>query len=245
MDIELRNLERIAKTSRNQADLERFYNALERRGVDLRPLVIRVDHDPDTDSPLDYDGWKLHVIVPSRRFHHVSPESVGFVETNKGYIPNIGLRRRFKVGLAFMVDYYEHGLCRWSLSSGFGKSGDRWDTAEGIAVLIWEQPVKNLGPKTYEARAQDAKNILETYTMWCNGETYWYDIQVGAGPDEGDDIGSCGGFIGRKAVVEAIQEELDEYWAYRPVRFVGRGGEAISWDGRTWEEGDFDEEDAE
>ena len=243
-DEQLRELERLAQQG-GPLDRERFYTALLRKGVDLRPLNIRIDHDPDTESPLEYDGWKLHVLHNLRRWSHVDPESVGFVYNDvKGtYAPNIGLRKKLKVGLAFWVDYYEHGLCSWGLAGG---TMDRWDTSPGAAILVWEQPSKNLGPKTYEAREKDAANTLETYTMWCNGNTYYYDIEVGHSEDEddiGEDIGSCGGYIGEDSVLEGIKESIGTYWQYVPVHFVG--GCAFvgdDWRGRTWNPSDYGDE---
>lgn len=72
----------------------------------------------------------------------------------------------------FLVDVYEHGQCRHSLS-GTGYQCP-WDTTDGSGVLVAlgsDIAEYTHDGKTYTLRDQ-AANLLDTYTQWCNGEVY-------------------------------------------------------------------------
>jgi hypothetical protein len=59
---------------------------------------------------------------------------------------NPGLRSKLRTGLAFFASYYQHGRCVWFLP-GEGPNCP-WDSVRVAGLLVWEQPVENLGPKT-------------------------------------------------------------------------------------------------
>ena len=89
-------------------------------------------------------------------------------------------------------------------------------------MLVWEGPVKDLGPKTYADREKDATAFLGVYTDWCNGACYWFriteEVTLPCGHTEiKDDDCSIGGFIGDDGLAEAIACELGG----EKARFIG------------------------
>ena len=159
------------------------------------PKIITIENDPFAENPADFDGaWKLYSFSHKHRSYK---DRETFFPDGK---PTLALRNKLRVGLAFVLDYYEHGLCCWSLS-GNGPSC-RWDTARGAGLLVWEHPPSDMGAKSMEDRKKDAAGFLETYTAWCNGEIYGYSVEevvtLPCGHTEIRDVpdGSCCGFYG-------------------------------------------------
>lgn len=70
-------------------------------------------------------------------------------------------------------------------------------------ILLWTGKPGDIGAKTLEGRADDARDFLESYNAWANGHCYWFSLI------ENDNvIESIGGFIGDEALSEAISESL-------------------------------------
>src|SRR6185437_5228951 len=125
--------------------------------------TIHSNHDDSPECPMDaYDGqWRLYSFRRDS-IHRENPER--FFPNGK---PNIGLRRKMQVGLAFLLDYFEHSLGRYDIA-GTGPN-DQWDTSHNAGLLVWEHKPGDMGAKTYEARQKDAEAFLETYNNWMNG----------------------------------------------------------------------------
>lgn len=174
-----------------------------------RRLLVHVGYDDDTESPSDREaGWGFRLISFGRR--HVNHEDPSKFFGDNGR-PVLWLRNKLKAKTAFFLSYYEHGLCRWPLS-GEGPHC-QWDSVDVAGLLLWEGKAKDLHPLP-QPRVAAARAFLEEYTDWCNGECYWYSIEDA---DTGEEVDSCGGFIGWDAVREAITE----YTEGELVRFVG------------------------
>jgi len=167
-------------------------------------MKLTIEYDHDTESPIENGAWELHSF---NRCHR------NFAHPEKFLPPDIGLRRKLNCGTAFLLAYYEHGLCNWSLS-GEGPQC-RWDSVQCAGVLIYKDPIKYL-PKTYQERANMARSFLEEYTTWCNGECYWYRIEEEimcnecGNVKENTEIDSCGGFIGMEWLAEHLKAEHPE-----------------------------------
>lgn len=153
--------------------------------------VLRIEHDSDCESPLEFDNW---------RFCSFSRRHNSFVDPDELELNSLGMRRKFACGTAFMLSYYEHGNCAWSLL-GAGQQC-QWDTVNGAGVLIWQGKAKDLGA-TVEKRREVAAAVLENYTDWCNGNCYWYSLE----DSEGETVDSCGGFIGEKWLAEYVNKQ--------------------------------------
>lgn len=176
--------------------------------------IILLWHDQDAESPTEYDGaWKLYSF--SRR-HKAFKHPDHFFEDGA---LNAELQRKLDSGLAFLLSYYEHGLCVWSLK-GTGPQCP-WDSVDVAGILVWEHAEDEMGATTVEARTKDAASFLESYTAWCNGQVYGFTIEdertLPCGHTERVDLESCGGYYGNdlKCMAEAIREGLNGDKDYR------------------------------
>lgn len=167
----------------------------------MSKYTVQIHHDEECDCPCENDGsWQFYSFS-SRHNRYKNPEE--FLTPNLK--PKLGTLNKLRVGLAFFLDYYEHGLCVWSVS-GEGPQ-DRWDTAKFAGIAVWEENPSNMGAKTYEDRKADCRSAAEEYTNWCNGQCYGYIIVDNENNDE--IVDSCFGFIG-DYIAEAIQEAMPE-----------------------------------
>jgi hypothetical protein len=170
-----------------------------------RNLRLEIGHEINNDVPdAGYDGWKL-VSFGRKHVNYEDPDKYvkAFDSRTKEVTPaSIGLKKKLHFGLAFFLSYYEHGQGAWSLI-GEGTQ-DQWDTAYLAGLLIWTGKSGDIGAKTLEGRAEDARDFLEHYNAWANGETYWFKL---TGVD-GEEIESFGGLIGAEALSEVVGEEL-------------------------------------
>ncbi len=170
-----------------------------------RNLIVTVGQDSDVDCPdSGYDGWKL-VSFGRKHVNHDDPANYvkEFDRRTMEVTPaTIGLARKLNVGLAFWLSYYQHGLGCWSLK-GEGPQCP-WDTAPLAGILIWTGKPTDIGAKTLDDRAADARNYLESFNDWANGNCYWFRLT-----DEcGEEIEGFGGLIGAEALAEVVGESL-------------------------------------
>lgn len=166
-----------------------------------RKLTLNLGHDSDVEEPdSGYDGWKLWSFSRKHtNFKH--PDEF----TNIGYI------RKFQVGLAFRLSYYEHSGCAWSIrGNSHPMHRCPWDSVDFAGVLVWTGKPGDIGAKTYDDRLKDASQFIETYNHWVNGNCYWYSLEEE--DYHGRDITSmnhcgCGGYIGWDDIKTAIRDE--------------------------------------
>lgn len=206
-----------AKKTKNKVNQERI-------------LVITVDtYYMGNESPNDWGGWKV-TSFNRRHSHFQEPESLGLSldldEQGFPIIEDADLKAKFEKGLAFFLSYSEHGNCSWDLNRT-GRLAFDFDRASIGGIVTWESTEDDIGAKTVEDRAKDAEGFLETYTMWCNGETYEYTIEgfkkcSECGHDkEGEDLTSSCALIGSDHVEGALNEamgELDDEWKDAKIR---------------------------
>jgi len=183
-------------------------------------IKVTIEPDSDCENPVNDDStWTLisfnrnHVGYESPDNYleakYDSSRSGTNVKERTSIEPaNITIRNKMKAGTAFKLDYFEHGNSVWSLH-GEGPQC-QFDTSRHAGMLLWNNPVKDMGYKTYEDRQKDARNFLKYYTSWCNGETYWYKIEKMV-DGEWEEIDSCGGFIGVDTIKEAITDAVRIY----------------------------------
>ncbi|MEU8310336.1 hypothetical protein AB0C84_42880 [Actinomadura sp. NPDC048955] len=155
--------------------------------INLRQKVkVEIYHDPDVDSPCQEEAqWRLYSFN-IRHDSFASPRQ--FFRNGK---PVLELRNKLRVGTAFILSCFEHGNCLWALSneSHDVPVGDwYWDGQDVAGVLTWECTTAELGARSLEDRRADATSFLETYTSWCNGETYGYNVHT----EQGEFVDGCG-----------------------------------------------------
>lgn len=115
---------------------------------------------------------------------------------------------------AVLLDRFEHGLCRYSVTSS---DGCRWDTSRGEAVWVPDQCLRDelakiADPQERYAKAVEfAEQACDVYTDWANGNCYGYVVEqhaiVDDAPDEiefVEEYDACWGYVGD----EYVQEEL-------------------------------------
>jgi len=175
--------------------------------------IVTLNYDDIPESPNDWGSWKLY----SFQARHVSYRNPNdFFPEGK---PTIGFRRKLDVGLAFVLSYGEHGTCRW-FRQGTSYC-DPWDTTRFAGILVWENSPKDIGAKSYEDRAKDADSFLETYTNWCNGNVYGFDLDeevvLPCGHTKRENYTSCYGFYD----VESLAQEVAAIVRGDQVRFEG------------------------
>ena len=179
-----------------------------RKQMALQPkYIVKIEHDQDCSSPMENDGnWQFYSFC-DRHNNFKHPDEF-FGEDGK---PNRQIARKLRNGLAFLLSYHEHGLCRWDVS-GHGPSC-QWDSVSKAGIAVWEEPPGDMGAKTYEDRKKDCQGSTEEYTEWCNGNCYGYIIQerkLRNGVIKRKRLDSGWGFIGSDYVVEAACEALPE-----------------------------------
>lgn len=176
-------------------------------------LNIEIYNCDQPDCPSEFDGWQLYSFnVNHSSFKH--PSEFDFKH-------NIGLRRKLKVGTAFFLSYYEHGDCIWRLQDIVKPTPyTAWDTTYYGGILIWEEPIKNLGAKTLEDRQKDASAFLDIYTNWANGAVYSYFIN----DEDEKEIAHGTGFYTEKSLFEDISFNLPEGTKFEDVEFTGEAG---------------------
>ena len=194
--------------------------------VPRSPVVVTIGHS-DSDSPSNEDGWTLY----SANLRHTNYRDPREFTDDHGYL-NIGLRRQLKVGTAFILGYFEHGAyADWHLNAErpMGTEGDyKWDGTSGAGILIWEQDVNDMGAKSREDRAKDARGFLDTYNDWCNGQVFWFAVKR---------VGDCGE-CGKERDLEDLEGFGDFYGSYiesmfEEIRGATEGHEVIRIDGEA------------
>lgn len=173
---------------------------LESESVTMK--IVTLHFDSDLDCPSDWDGQWMLYSFNRRHKSYRSPETF-FPEG----APTPEFQRQLDEGLAFVLSYFEHGNCVWSLQDTGPQC--RWDNVDCAGILVWEHPAKDMGAKTKEDRAKDATKFLEVYTAWCNGEGYGYSVEeivtLPCGHTETRDLDSCFGFYGTDVEYMASQ----------------------------------------
>lgn len=135
---------------------------------------VTLSCDEDAHMP-EGSGWKLYSFSTRHtsfkhpdKFFNDDPE-IEPTELQKE------VAEKLKIGHAFLLSYFEHGNCKWSLQ-GEGPEC-RWDSVHTAGIVIFdESECGPMGAETVEDRAKDAESFLETYTCWCNGEVYGYEV---------------------------------------------------------------------
>jgi hypothetical protein len=173
----------------------------------MKILTLMVDDSPQNPLEDFDDGFKLYSF--SNRLKSYRAPSDFFDDNGR---PRMWLRNKLRAGTAFLLSYYEHGGCVWSLR-GEGPQC-QWDSVDVAGVLVWERKPGDLQP-TYAKRRESAKTTLETYTSWCNGEVYGYSVDevvtLPCGHTEEKDVDSCFGFYGNDLdyMAEQVRAAID------------------------------------
>jgi hypothetical protein len=159
----------------------------------------------ETENPCEWSEWEP-ISFGNRHINYKEPEDVGVkgIDSYGGVIATQRLQRKLDSNTAFILSYFEHGDSIWFLK-GHGAPGSdcRWDGRKVAGLLRWNGKARDIG-KTFEEREKNAKLFIESYTQWCNGDIWGY--QVFDGNDE--DVDSCLGFYGSEHAKEEAKASM-------------------------------------
>jgi hypothetical protein len=167
-----------------------------------RTVTVEIYHAPDVASLCEEEGQRRLHSFNSRHASHQPTRVLLRRAADPGTAEQAAGRHRF------ILSYFEHGTCLWMLADeprGLLADDWYWDGQDVAGVLTWDHPVAELGPRSLEDRRAAARLFLETYTAWCNGETYGYEVL----DEQGDPVARCGFLIGLDRTLEDLFASLD------------------------------------
>ncbi len=177
--------------------------------------VLKIDQDDASeDSPNDWEGgWKLYSFNRKHRSYK-NPEEFGIAERHRNgrYTLTKSMRKQLDERKAFIVSYYEHGGCIWSLPDDAPKC--LFDTVLTAGLLV-NRPE---GIASHTEAEKSAKEFLRAYTQWCNGDIWFYDWASIEEPRAED---ACGGYYGLDGLIAGIVESFN-YHKVTSVEFADK-----------------------
>lgn len=173
-------------------------------------IFIKIEYDSDSDNPLE--NWDAMGKISSFSSRHIN--SVRSHKEAEELLANPN---------AVALSYFEHGNCLWGVAGTMtGMPDFRWDGVDLAGVWLPDAELLKYLPEIpveeHPAKLLEwAKQACEVYTQWCNGEIYWYQMEVfEVLRDEDGDVedyqeyedpleeNSCGGLYGHDTVEEEI-----------------------------------------
>jgi hypothetical protein len=172
------------------------------------------------DCTHEYGGGWCCNNQPDMHDHYVRQDMESIDDLHE-YLPNesiVAYLHYMGGGSAGIRWYITGGSC---LIPGFGFTPDK--DSYPAAVLVWEDgelgfwkwldeqddPVKmsiNIASERLDAYV---KSVIEEYSMWASGDTYWIMLERLKG-DDYEEVDSCGGFIGWDQVKDHLSCWLSE-----------------------------------
>jgi hypothetical protein len=170
-------------------------DAIETKTVEQDGQTYRIAIYADADATNPLEDWDEMGSILSLNRRHVNFDPAGIdaaINGNPDAVP---------------LSYYEHGPCLWSVA-GELPAGARcpWDSVGFAGVWLPDaltlESARNYGGRTrrYFMRKR-ARRACESYTQWCNGNIYGYEIERvmpcgHCGSDQPETLDSCWGFFG-------------------------------------------------
>lgn len=205
----------------------------------MKTVKLTIDNDPDVPNPCEFGSWVVHSFG-RRHSNFCEPSSLGLGELDsygEPKVTNIGLRKKLEAGTAFLLSYFEHGNCTWSLK-GEGHTC-QFDSVRVAGLLVWSGSPKGCGyadipagenwdkkhwKTDFKSRQKSAREFLDLYTDWCNGTCYRYGIVEydEDNDEEGEEIDSGSGYIGDEHLISAIKQTVKD----RGLKVVEVSGDA-------------------
>lgn len=198
---------------------------------------VKIHLDHDVEDPTNYGLFKI-VSFNSRHYNHGDKaywlacqwepddpehELYGYICDRWPNEKHMDHEHVLHPDYIATLSYYEHGLCKWMVGSSTVPDYGGFDTVGVAGVIAWKDQkskqeyhewmsnAEKLSYERYKERLAEVLDaVVEEYTAWCNGETYWFEV-LEWDPEEEDysiDVDSCGGYIG-DYVKDAALECLD------------------------------------
>ena len=108
--------------------------------------------------------------------------------------------------LSLPIYHYEHGDVALSTTPFHCQ----WDSGQiGYMFVSHAEIIEWFGELNLEQAEKNLKAEIETYSQYCNGEVYGYQIyKKGDCQYCSDDVDSCWGFIGYEWIQEEVKNQL-------------------------------------
>jgi hypothetical protein len=146
-------------------------DAIETRTIERDGLTYRIRIYPDPDVPNPLDDWSEMGTILSLNRRHINFDPAGVdaaIEHNPDAVP---------------LSYFEHGLCRWSVT-GELPAGCRCPFDSVALAGVWLPDAETLASaKSYGGftrrmfMRKRARQACDAYTQWCNGDVYGYEVE--------------------------------------------------------------------
>jgi hypothetical protein len=139
---------------------------VERDGQTFR---IRIYPDPDVPNPLEDWSEMGSILSLNRRHANFDPAGVDdALANNPDVVP---------------LSYFEHGLCLWTVAGELPPGANcPFDSVALAGIWLPDaetlESAENYGGFTRRMfMRKRARQACETYTQWCNGDVYGYEIE--------------------------------------------------------------------
>ena len=121
------------------------------------------------------------------------------------------------IGLSVYV--YEHSGVAISTRPWTGRAHHaEWDSGQSGFIYITKKTAldwqggKRLTKAKLERVYKSLESVVEEYSKWCNGETYFYIVE----DEDGNDTAiGCGGYIGTEYMMASAKDEIAAFHKWR------------------------------
>jgi len=194
------------------SDYDPVYNSLEVIKTENKVIVGFLTYDQDPSHYFD-DDEGAGEFKEFRNAEDRDSEVLNLSKTKK---------------LFYLVSRHKHGNVHYSVSGTNSYGNDKFDVAHGCGLYIPDPYIQSEYRKmkktdgegsAYEHFIKHANSTLDSYSDWCNGEVYTYNVIVFDTKGNQRDIQQCSNFIGneyaekeKNSVMKGIviSEEINE-----------------------------------
>jgi hypothetical protein len=177
---------------------------------------VEPDHCPEDPSKICDGAWSIYPFSSHADFAEYLKAEFGEPVRPDARPPILSVdfklkknRDKEEKGLAYKLSKYEHGDEVWYLGGEYRGVDHQWDGTDYAGVMIWENPEEDIGAKTPEDRAKDAKAWLDEWTAWRNGHVYDVHLEDAEGEMEDPRGPWCGSLYSKEHAIEVVLEVLD------------------------------------
>lgn len=187
--------------------------------LDNHIIFVEIETDLDPENPCEnWDGFGMIRSLSNRHINSIDyDEAKQILEDDPD---------------AVALSYFEHGLSSWMVAGLPAPAGVefQWDGVRFAGIWIPDDCVRESyqgqdGLSRRDWMVKQAESACETYTQWCNGDVYGYNVEAyelrkdddGEPYDVDSDCrretpvfeDSCWGFYGIDSVKEEVAEAVE------------------------------------
>jgi hypothetical protein len=194
-------------------------DAITTETVEQGGQTYRITVYADGDAPNPLDDWSEMGTILSLNCRHgnFDPEGINAaIEGNPDAVP---------------LSYYEHGQCLWSVAGELPAHPHcLWDSM--LFAGVWLPDIDTLeSARPYGGRTRHhfmrkrARQACDTYTQWCNGEIYGFEVSrlvaCGAcGGERSAPVDSCWGIYGLEDCLSEARASVATSARSEPTTFL-------------------------